>query len=322
MSTGGSGKFSIDLSLGRSFEQYVELWDEDRKNLLLRQSEITKESAEFLREVEAFRGAVILAVFSKVGCPDCMFLAPFLKRLEEKNPRVRVLFFKREDHLKLVLAATGVTRVPTVLPFTNEGVLLEGAFIGHPRRVDEEWDAASERGQRTAIMKAYRSGEDYLPDLEAELLALLRSDVPFRPNAFEEPRVDVSGFSAQIAYLPYPDPGTAADFYERHLRLELVQATDSLRLYRISGKALLGIVKGAVSSWGRSDASVEHPDSVAVTLVTDDAIGWHDRLRVQGVPVGDYAFMYREAIPFRRFLVNDPEGYTLEVREFLDDRRF
>ena len=317
MGTSGDKKGDIDLSLGTSFEEYVTFWDEDSRRMLLEQARNVRESAEFLREVEAFQGAVTLGVFSKVGCPDCLFLAPFLKRMEDRNPRIRVVFFKREDHLKLVLAATGVTRVPTVLPFTDGGTLLKGAFVGHPRLVDEDWEAAGDAASRRAITQTYRSGEAYMPDLEESLLLLLRSDAPFR--WFEEDgRRGSLGFTSQIAYLPYPNPERAAGFYEGCLKLELLQADESLRLYRIAGNALLGIVRGARADWGRSDASVEHPGSVAVTLITDDAIAWHDSLRAQGVPVGDYAFMYQEKVPFRRFLINDPEGYTLEVRQFMD----
>lgn len=317
MDTDKAEEMRLDLSSGVSFERYVELWDEESRRILLEQARTPRGSAGFGEAIGRFSGSITLAVFSKVGCPDCLFLAPFLKRMEDGNPRIRIVFFRREDYLKLVLAATGVTRVPTVLPFTNGGVLLKGAFVGHPKRVDEDWEAAGDAAARRAVTQAYRSGEAYGPDLEKELLALLQNDSPFG-RAGEAPRSASLGFSSQIVYLPYPDPRRAADFYERHLKLELLQASETLRLYRVSGNSLLGIVRGPRSDWGRSDASVEHPGSVAVTLVTDDAIGWHDSLRAQGVPVGDYAFMYQEKVPFRRFLINDPEGYTLEVRQFVD----
>ncbi len=69
---------------------------------------------------------------------------------------------------------------------------------------------------------------------------------------------------------------------------------------------------------GFCDRPVEpRPESVLLTLLTQDVEGWHDRLVAAGVPV-DQEPRHSEEYEITHAYYRDPAGYRVEIQCFDD----
>ena len=113
---------------------------------------------------------------------------------------------------------------------------------------------------------------------------------------------------AQITFLPVAALHRSAAFYEGALGLPLVVDQGTCRIYRVSGRAYLGICE--------RPGAVPHP-GVIVTLVSPAVDAWHERLAGAGVEVvaaPSFSEQYRIYHAFYR----DPDGHLIEIQEFDD----
>ena len=113
----------------------------------------------------------------------------------------------------------------------------------------------------------------------------------------------------QVTFLYTRDLQTTAHFYEKILGLELVLDQGSCRVYRISRDGFLGFC--------HSDDAPEQPKGIIFTIATRQVDEWYRYLSRQGI-----AF---EKPPARNptyniyhCFVRDPNGYLLEIQQFLD----
>jgi len=113
----------------------------------------------------------------------------------------------------------------------------------------------------------------------------------------------------QVTFLYTRDLEATADFYEEILDLPLVLDQGSCRIYRVSGDGFLGFCE--------REETPEKPSGVIVTLVTAEVDAWHRYLSEKGVEF--------ESPPAHNLTYNiyhcflrDPNGYLLEIQQFLD----
>lgn len=115
-------------------------------------------------------------------------------------------------------------------------------------------------------------------------------------------------FTDQITFLAVADLQRSADFYGRILGLELVTDQGDCRIYRVTGRAFLGIcTRTEIASAG-----------VIFTLVTDDVDGWHIRLRDSGVEC-ERPPAYHPKYDIYQAFYRDPDGHRIEIQRFNDD---
>ncbi len=114
-----------------------------------------------------------------------------------------------------------------------------------------------------------------------------------------------------ITFLYYKDLPTVARFYEEVLGLELVMDQGFAKIYKVAGSAHIGIVD---ETRGYHRANPIKP--VEITMLVTDVDAWYQRVRTMGVTTLSEP---RDLVTprLRMFLMQDPEGYVIEIQKFL-----
>ena len=115
-------------------------------------------------------------------------------------------------------------------------------------------------------------------------------------------------FDQQVTFILVADLERRSHFYGQALGLELVLDQGDCRIFRASSTAFVGICERA----DRGD-----PNTVLVTLVTDDVDGYHQGLVAAGVPC-EKVPQHNEKYNVYHAFYRDPDGYLIEVQRFLD----
>jgi catechol 2,3-dioxygenase-like lactoylglutathione lyase family enzyme len=113
----------------------------------------------------------------------------------------------------------------------------------------------------------------------------------------------------QVTFLSTDDLEKTAQFYERILGLDLVLDQGGCRIYRICGDGFLGFCQ-------REDFS-PHSSDVVFTMVSSEVDQWYQFLVEKNVEIENPP-AENPTYNIYHFFVRDPNGYLLEVQEFLD----
>jgi len=124
----------------------------------------------------------------------------------------------------------------------------------------------------------------------------------------ERARRPADGFVLAITFQYYRDLPTAMAFYEDVLGFELAIDQGWSKIYRIDGQAHVGLVdeKHGMQNW----AEVK---TVQLCLRVPDVDAWHAWAAANAVP-GLTAPRDSNELGIRAFVMNDPEGYQIEVQ--------
>ena len=118
----------------------------------------------------------------------------------------------------------------------------------------------------------------------------------------------VSEFAQQVTFLKVMDLEISTVFYRDKIGLQLVLDQGDCRIFAVTATAFLGICQ-------RTDRG--DPDSVLVTLVTDDVDSTHRRLVTSGV-VCEQSPQRNDRYNVYHGFYRDPDGFLVEVQRFLD----
>ena len=116
---------------------------------------------------------------------------------------------------------------------------------------------------------------------------------------------------SQITFFYYRDLEAAARFYAQTLRFELVEDQQWAKIYRVAGRAFVGIVAG--------DKGFRRPqdyNAVLLTVLVNDVDAWYGYLQEQGVKFLT-EIQDKPEIQVRCFFIEDPGGYAVEIQQFL-----
>ena len=113
----------------------------------------------------------------------------------------------------------------------------------------------------------------------------------------------------QVTFLYTRDLETTARFYEDVMELTLILDQGGCRIYRVSGDSFLGFCQ-------REDAP-RSPKGIVFTFVTTAVDAWYEFLREQGVAFEKPPALNPTYNIYHCF-VRDPNGYLLEIQQFLD----
>jgi predicted enzyme related to lactoylglutathione lyase len=123
--------------------------------------------------------------------------------------------------------------------------------------------------------------------------------------------MSTSTAQSQITFLYYDKLEPAAQFYEKVLKLELVEDQGFARIYRTAPQAFVGLVAGERGFHQPSPAS-----AVLVTLAVEDVDGWYARVQAHDVKILRELATH-DSIQVRCFFIEDPGGYAIEIQKFL-----
>ena len=123
--------------------------------------------------------------------------------------------------------------------------------------------------------------------------------------------MSAQGIEGMFTFTYYDDLDEAERFYRDVMGFEKVIDVEFAKVYKVAGNSHVGLVDGSKGFLKTSD---EKP--VMLTFVVDDIEAWNQRLKEAGVeitqPPKDAAYLKMKTMLFK-----DPEGYVLEVLEFL-----
>lgn len=114
-----------------------------------------------------------------------------------------------------------------------------------------------------------------------------------------------------ITFFYYDDLAKASEFYGGVMGFEKVIDVGFAQVFKAHGGVHVGLVDG---SRGHLRASREKP--VMLTFFSDDIDSWYDRLLERGVEI-EQPPKEAEYLRMRTMLFKDPEGYTLEILQWL-----
>jgi catechol 2,3-dioxygenase-like lactoylglutathione lyase family enzyme len=121
-------------------------------------------------------------------------------------------------------------------------------------------------------------------------------------------------FDSCVTFLYTRDLAKTIHFYEHLVGLSLVLDQGSCRIYQVMAGAHVGFCQ--------RDDLPEQPGAesrVIITLVTRQVDGWYEKLKEQGVLFEKSPVLNAEYHIYHCFL-RDPNGYLIEIQQFLDPR--
>ncbi len=125
--------------------------------------------------------------------------------------------------------------------------------------------------------------------------------------------MQIEGIEGSITFFYYEDLGRAEEFYGEVMSLEKVIDVDFAKVFIVSGGAHFGIVDGK-----RGSMRPTKDKPVMFTVIVDDIESWHRRLEERGVEI-DQPPKEASYLKMKTMLFRDPEGYVIEILEFLTD---
>ncbi|MCW4049873.1 MAG: VOC family protein [Candidatus Bathyarchaeota archaeon] len=113
-----------------------------------------------------------------------------------------------------------------------------------------------------------------------------------------------------LTFFYYKDLAKAGNFYEEIMGFQLVQDQKWAKIFKINDNAYMGCVDGNI---GYHKPSEKKP--VMLTVIVGDPDAWYVHFKKHGVetlnePHDD------EELNLRIFLLEDPEGYVIEIQKF------
>jgi predicted enzyme related to lactoylglutathione lyase len=119
-----------------------------------------------------------------------------------------------------------------------------------------------------------------------------------------------SAVDGLITFLYYDDLDKAEEFYRGIMGFELIVDQGWAKILKVTGKAHVGLVDG---NTGYHRASPTKP--VMITVVVQDVDRWYEHMRKLGIETLTEP-RDNEELGLRMFLLEDPEGYIIEIQKF------
>ena len=114
-----------------------------------------------------------------------------------------------------------------------------------------------------------------------------------------------------ITFFYYDDLARATEFYEDVMGFEKVIDIPLAKVFRVHGDSHVGLVDGHT---GYLKFKEDKP--VMLSWLSDDIEGWHVHLKEKGVDI-EQPPERQSYLEMRTMLFRDPEGYLLEVMQWL-----
>lgn len=113
----------------------------------------------------------------------------------------------------------------------------------------------------------------------------------------------------QVTFLYTRDLAQSAHFYEQIMGLALILDQGTCRIFSVCGSSYLGICL--------SEEAPERPQGVIFTFATHEVDEWYRYLRDRGVEF-EKPPTHNQKFNLYHCFLRDPNGYLLEIQQFLD----
>ena len=113
-----------------------------------------------------------------------------------------------------------------------------------------------------------------------------------------------------LTFFYYKDLEKAAEFYEKIMGFQLIEDQKWAKIFKVKDNAYMGCVDGNIGYHKYSDTK-----PVMLTVIVDDPDEWYEHFKKNGVETINEPHDDKE-LNLRIFLLNDPEGYVIEIQKF------
>ena len=121
------------------------------------------------------------------------------------------------------------------------------------------------------------------------------------------------GIDSQVTFLYYKDLNSAEEFYGKALGLRKTFDQGWVRIFQISSTSYVGLVDETRGSHKSSESK-----PVMLSIVTSDVDRWYEVLSAKGIKIIS-KLSDSGSVPVRAFLIEDPEGYTVEFFQWTNE---
>ena len=122
--------------------------------------------------------------------------------------------------------------------------------------------------------------------------------------------------TGQVTFLYFDDLAKADAFYGDVLGLEKEFDLEWVKIYKLSPTSSVGLVN---ATGGAHRPSADKPVMVSMVVGEDEVDAWWKYLKAKGVDVGDAPGAGGDGA-VKAFGFEDPEGYSLEVFAWVDEK--
>lgn len=122
--------------------------------------------------------------------------------------------------------------------------------------------------------------------------------------------MDTPSISDAITFLPARNHQATKEFYLERLGFPLVADQGVCLIFKVT--------EGAYFGFCNHIQPLPNPQSVILTIVTDDPDAWHRHFQNAGIET-DGAPRMNERYGIYHFFVKDPNGYRVEFQRFADE---
>ena len=160
----------LDFSKSLNFQEYLAKQHDkygDIQDKTYSQTELSDKTKASIKKLDK---TIHAAIFTEGFCPDCIVTIPFLQRLSEENPNLKLHFFQREGFEGFLEEAVGCKNIPTVITFTD-GTKPKNAYVEMPKELRSKMPLISNDEQK-ALVAEYRGGK-YNNLIEEGLLSII-----------------------------------------------------------------------------------------------------------------------------------------------------
>lgn len=113
-----------------------------------------------------------------------------------------------------------------------------------------------------------------------------------------------------VVFLKTDRPRETQAFYSEVLGLPMVLDQGVCKIFQVSPAAFVGFCEHLESP---------HREGVILTLVSSEVDAWHERLVAAGVEI-EKPPTKNETFDIYHCFIRDPNGYLVEIQEFLDPK--
>jgi len=160
----------IDLTKGLSFNEYLSKQHANYGDVQDKAYEKTLLSQEAQNKIKGLDKTIHAAVFTEGFCPDCIVTIPFIQRMAEENPNLKIYLMPRTGFENFLEEAVGAARIPTIITF-DEDMNPKGAYVETPKALTEKMVSLNSDEKKALIMD-YRAGK-YNDLVEKDLLEII-----------------------------------------------------------------------------------------------------------------------------------------------------
>lgn len=160
----------IDFTKGLSFNEYLEKQHQKYGDVQDKAYETTELTTQTKDLVKALDKTIHAAVFTEGFCPDCIVTIPFIQRMAEENPNLKLHFMPRTGFEAFLEEAVGDARIPTIITFDGD-MNPKGAYVETPKALRDKMIGLNNEEKKSLVVD-YRAGK-YNDLVEKDLLEII-----------------------------------------------------------------------------------------------------------------------------------------------------